>query len=80
METDVAVFSLTTGVYLIGIYQELDIEPKIFLSNCYSISDDQLEKFPKYMNDNSCLLNTNLVVTIGEPSEEILKKYKSIVE
>lgn len=78
-ESTVAVFLLKTGEYLIGTYQELDIEPKIYLSKCYEIINGEFQKFPQYMDDNSCLLNTDLMVTIGEPSSEILKKY-SVLE
>lgn len=78
--SDVAVFYLRSGIYLIGNYQELDIEPKIFLSNCYEIIDGEMQKFPKYTNDNSCLLNTDLVITIGDPSDQILKKFTSLFE
>lgn len=77
-ENSVAVFALKTGIYLIGTFQELDVEPKIYLSKCYQIIDGEFEKFPKYMDDNSCLLNTELMVTIGEPSPEILKQYSKL--
>lgn len=77
-ENSVAVFALKTGIYLIGTYQELDVEPKIYLSKCYQIIDGEFEKFPKYMDDNSCLLSTELMVTIGEPSPEILKQYSKL--
>jgi hypothetical protein len=77
-DTTVAVFLLNTGQYLIGKYQELDMEPKIYLSDCHQIVDGEFETFPKHMSENSCLLNTNLVLTIGEPSSEILKKYSNL--
>ena len=74
METP-AVFYLRSGDYLVGTFEELDEEPRIYLKNCFCISDGTLEKFPKYMEDNSCLLKTDLIITIGEPSPYILKAY-----
>ena len=62
METP-AVFYLRSGDYLVGTFEELDEEPRIYLKNCFCISDGTLEKFPKYMEDNSCLLKTDLIIT-----------------
>lgn len=69
------VFYLRSGDYLIGTFDELDEEPRIYLKESFRICDGKLERFPKYMEDNSCLLKTDLVITIGEPSPDILKAY-----
>lgn len=79
---NVAVFYLKSGDSLIGELEELEEEPKMYLKNCFRIVGGRpketpwkLEAFPLYMEDNDCLLKTDLIITAGEPSKEVLIKY-----
>tara|TARA_B100001996_G_scaffold248812_1_gene192841 strand:+ start:545 stop:832 length:288 start_codon:yes stop_codon:yes gene_type:complete len=87
MMENVAVFYLKSGDSLIGELEELEEEPKLFLKNCYRIVGGRpkqtpwkLEAFPLYMDDNSCLLKTDLIITAGEPAKDVLMKYIDITK
>jgi hypothetical protein len=78
--TDVAVFLLKNGTYLIAKYEELDEEPSCYLTNCYKIkNEDELEEFPQYSFERDCLLNSSELLTIFEPNEKILELYKKTI-
>lgn len=78
--TDVAIFLLRNGTYLIANYEQLDEEPSCYLTNCYRIkNEDQLEPFPLYSLEKDCLLNSSEFLTIFEPDEKILDLYKKTI-
>ena len=79
---NIAVFYLKSGDSVIGQLQELEEEPKMFLSACFRIVGGRpkqepwkLEPFPLYMDKNSCLLNSENILTAGSPDPKVLAKY-----
>ena len=79
---NIAVFYLKSGDSLIGELEELEEEPRMYLKNCYRIVGGRpkqtpwkLEAFPLYMDENSCLLNSENILTAGSPDPKVLAKY-----
>ena len=79
---NIAVFYLKSGDSLIGELEELEEEPRMYLKNCYRIVGGRpkqtpwkLEAFPLYMDENSCLLHSDNILTAGEPAKDVLIKY-----
>lgn len=64
--------------YLIGVVQELDEEPSVFIEGCYRIVDGQLEEYPKYSAQRDLFLTSESIFTIVDPSEDIRKSYEDI--
>ena len=62
--------------YLIGMVTELDEEPSLLIETCYEIVDGNLVPFPKYSAQRDIFLTSETILTILEPSPEVLKKYK----
>ena len=62
--------------YLIGMVTELDEEPSLLIETCYEIVDGDLVPFPKYSAQRDIFLTSETILTILEPSPEVLKKYK----
>jgi hypothetical protein len=80
MTTNVAVFLLRNGTYLIANYEELDEEPSCYLTNCFKIkNEDQLEEFPLYSFERDCLLSSSEFLTIFDPDEKILELYNKTI-
>jgi hypothetical protein len=62
--------------YLIGMVTELDEEPSLLIETCYEIVDGELIPFPKYSAQRDMFLTSETILTILEPSPEVLEKYK----
>lgn len=62
--------------YLIGMVTELDEEPSLLIETCYEIVDGDLIPFPKYSAQRDMFLTSETILTILDPSPEVLKKYK----
>lgn len=62
--------------YLIGMVTELDEEPSLLIETCYEIVDGELIPFPKYSAQRDMFLTSENILTILDPSPEILEKYK----
>ena len=62
--------------YLIGKVTELDEEPSILIEGCMKIEDGKLEPFPKYSKQRDLFLTSDSVLTIVDPSTEILGEYQ----
>ncbi|WDS60943.1 Rnf-Nqr protein [Synechococcus phage S-BM1] len=62
--------------YLIGIVTELDEEPSLLIETCYEIVDGDLIPFPKYSAQRDMFLTSETILTILDPSPEVLEKYK----
>jgi hypothetical protein len=62
--------------YLIGMVTELDEEPSLLIETCYEIVDGELIPFPKYSAQRDMFLTSETILTILDPSPEILEKYK----
>ncbi|AGH06844.1 hypothetical protein SWRG_00150 [Synechococcus phage S-RIM2 R21_2007] len=62
--------------YLIGMVTELDEEPSLLIECCYEIVDGDLVPFPKYSAQRDIFLTSETILTILDPSPEVLEKYK----
>ena len=63
--------------YLIGKVTELDEEPSLLIENCYEITEeDTIIPFPKYSAQRDMFLTSDTIMSILDPSPEVLKKYK----
>jgi hypothetical protein len=62
--------------YLIGMVTELDEEPSLLIETCYEIVDGDLIPFPKYSAQRDMFLTSETILTILDPSPEVLQKYK----
>ena len=59
-----------------GKVTELDEEPSILIEGCVKIEDGKLEPFPKYSKQRDLVLTSDSVLTIVDPSTEILGEYQ----
>ena len=59
-----------------GKVTELDEEPCILVEGCVKIVDGKLEEFPKYSKQRDLFLTSDSVLTIVDPSTEILGEYQ----
>ena len=62
--------------YLTGMVTELDEEPSLLIETCYEIVDGDLIPFPKYSAQRDMFLTSETILTILDPSPEVLAKYK----
>ena len=65
--------------YLIGVVEELDEEPSLFIQDCFRIVNDQLEIYPKYSAQRDLFLTSESIFTIVDPSATMLELYESAV-
>ena len=62
--------------YLIGRVTELDEEPSLLIENCFSITPEgKLEPFPAFASQRDLFLTSESVLTIVDPSEQIVAEY-----
>ena len=64
--------------YLIGVVEELDEEPALFIQDCFKIVDDNLEVYPKYSAQRDMFLTSDVIMSILDPSPEVAKLYNDI--
>lgn len=63
--------------YLIGAVTELDEEPSILMEGCYEVTDEGLMPFPKHSAQRDMFLTSDVVLSILDPSDEVLKLYNA---
>ena len=83
MESNLKILLMTNrSEYLIGQVTELDEEPSILIEKCFEIKpDDTLEAFPCFrISQRDLFLTSESVLTIVDPSEQIVKEYKAANE
>ena len=67
----------TRHEYLIGKVTQLDEEPSCLIENCMQVmEDDTLVPFPRFTEQRDMFLTSDMILTILDPSPEVLKKYK----
>ena len=78
MESNLKVLLMTNrSEYLIGQVTELDEEPAILVEKCFSISPEGvLSPFPAFASQRDLFLTSESVLTIVDPSTEILGEYQ----
>jgi len=65
----------TRGEYLIGKVTELDEEPSLLIESCYEIVEGDLVPFPRFSVQRDMFLTSDTIMSILDPSPEILEKY-----
>ena len=68
--------------YLLGKVTELDEEPSLLIENCYRIEVNEkglvvLHQFPSYSAQRDMFLTSDVVLSILDPSEEVLQIYNA---
>ena len=70
---------LQNGSVVVGISNELDYEPKVHLRRPFAVSGDKnvvLTQWPtKWTNDEDILLRSTDLLTVCEPSDDLVKSY-----
>ena len=65
--------------YLIGKVTELDEEPSILIEGCYEVTgEDTLTPFPKYSSQRDVFLTSDNILSILDPSKELLDIYNKL--
>jgi len=70
---------LKTGQYLVSMTEELELEPRVHLSNPYVISGKTkltLTRWPEYTDDEDILLRSEDLLTVCEVRESIAQQYE----
>ncbi len=61
-----------------GRVTELDEEPSLLIENCYQvISDEEMVPFPAFTQQRDMFLTSDTVLTILDPSQNLIDLYKS---
>jgi len=61
--------------YIVGMIEEMDEEPSLFIKDAYTIHDGQLEEWPKYTSQRDVFLTSDSIFTILDPSAEVAAAY-----
>ncbi len=62
---------------LIGSITELDEEPSLLIEKCMEVLEDgRLKPFPLHAEQRDLFLTSEVILTIVDPSPEVLEKYK----
>ena len=75
---NLAIILLKTGQTLIAATDQLEYEPKVHLFCPCTISGKQkvvLTRWPEYTNDEHILLQSDILLTLCEPTDEIAEAY-----
>ena len=63
--------------YLIGSITELDEEPSLLIEKCMEVFEDgTMRPFPLHAEQRDMFLTSECVLSILDPSPEVLEKYK----
>ncbi len=62
--------------YLIGEVTELDEEPSYLITGCMKIDGDKFTPFPLHTDQRDCFLTSDNIMTIVDPSKDIITNYK----
>ena len=64
--------------YLIGAVTELDEEPSILIENCFEVlSEEDLKPFPAFTEQRDMFLTSDTIMSILDPSPNLVQLYKS---
>ena len=69
---------LRTGEYIISQVEEMDYEPRVHMEQPYLIGGKTkvtLTKWPLYTEDTHILLTSDSLLTMCDPTQDILDKY-----
>ena len=64
--------------YLIGAVTELDEEPSILIENCFEVlSEEDLKPFPAFTEQRDMFLTSDVVMSILDPSPNLVQLYEA---
>lgn len=69
---------LNSGEYLISQTEQLEYEPRCHLKQPYQVtgmSPFELERWPRYTDEEDILLHTEVIKTLCEPTESLVEQY-----
>ena len=67
-------------MYLMGEVTELDEEPSYLITNCYQVTGETFEKYPLYSDQRDLFLTSDVVLSILEPSPQVVQLYTAANE
>jgi len=67
---------LKDQTHLMGEVVELDEEPMYLVQSCVKLGDDTIIPFPLYTDQRDIFLTSDVILTIVEPSQETIVRYK----
>jgi hypothetical protein len=82
---NVALVQLVNNSYVICDLELLEEEPCYYLKNAYEVNESDLNnevyftKYPKYTEDEGCLMHTEKIITMIDPSPRIVEKYMKVI-
>lgn len=69
---------LDSGEYLVSQVDQMDYEPRVHMLQPYLVSGTKaitLTRWPSYTNDEHILLKSDRLLTMVDPTKDILEKY-----
>jgi len=79
----IALVVLRTGVQLISLIEQLEYEPSVHLKNPHTVSGKtkiMLTPWPEHTKDEHVLFNTDNLMTVCEPTDELREAYMKKVK
>lgn len=67
---------LKDQTHLMGEVLELDEEPMYLVQSCFKLTEDEMVRYPYYTDQRDIFLTSDVILTIVDPSEETITKYK----
>ena len=63
--------------YLMGEVTELDEEPSYLITGCMKIDGDKVSAFPEYTDQRDVFLTSDTIMSILDPSPNLVELYNS---
>ena len=83
---NVAVLQLINDRYIICDLEMLEEEPCYYLKNSYEVIDNgypkndvKFVKYPKFTEDEGCLMHTDKIITMIDPEPRIIELYMKVI-
>lgn len=67
---------LKDQTHLMGEVLELDEEPMYLIQSCFKLTEEGMLQYPFYTDQRDIFLTSDVILTIVDPSEETITKYK----
>lgn len=82
---NIALVQLVNNSYVICDLELLEEEPCYYLKNAYEIKEsasDEVEfvRYPKFTDDEGCLMHTEKIITMIDPSPRIVESYMKVID
>ena len=80
---NVALVQLVNSSYVICDLELLEEEPCYYMKNAYEVTEDshdvKFTKYPKFTEDEGCLMHTEKIITMVDPSPRIVEEYMKVI-